>query len=133
MSHDLVDEVRAAADRADVSYLTEEIPKPLVRILGRPMLEGILEALGAGGRLAEAKDAFRREIAEFPQSLRPYADLGRILAMEGDPDGARAAIDAMARANPAPQVYLYAARLLDGIGDPEGAARWRQAAAELAP
>jgi L-glutamine-phosphate cytidylyltransferase len=30
-------------------HLTEEIPKALVPILGRPMLDGILEALAAGG------------------------------------------------------------------------------------
>jgi len=30
-------------------HLTEEIPKTLVPILGRPMLDGILEALAAGG------------------------------------------------------------------------------------
>ena len=30
-------------------HLTEEIPKTLVPILGRPMLDSILEALAAGG------------------------------------------------------------------------------------
>jgi L-glutamine-phosphate cytidylyltransferase len=32
-----------------LKHLTEEIPKTLVPILGRPMLDGILEALAAGG------------------------------------------------------------------------------------
>ena len=30
-------------------HLTEEIPKTLVPILGRPMLDGVLDALAAGG------------------------------------------------------------------------------------
>jgi choline kinase len=34
---------------ARLRHLTEEIPKTLVPVLGRPMLEGILEALAAGG------------------------------------------------------------------------------------
>jgi choline kinase len=34
---------------ARLRHLTEEIPKTLVPILGRPMLDGILEALAAGG------------------------------------------------------------------------------------
>lgn len=32
-----------------LAHLTEDVPKPLVPILGRPMLDGILEALAAGG------------------------------------------------------------------------------------
>lgn len=32
-----------------LGHLTEEIPKTLVPVLGRPMLDGILEALAAGG------------------------------------------------------------------------------------
>lgn len=32
-----------------LEHLTDEIPKPLVPIVGRPMLDGILEALAAGG------------------------------------------------------------------------------------
>ncbi len=32
-----------------LAHLTEEVPKPLVPIVGRPMLESVLEALGAGG------------------------------------------------------------------------------------
>lgn len=32
-----------------LAHLTEEIPKPLVPILGRPMLESVLEAVAAGG------------------------------------------------------------------------------------
>ncbi len=30
-------------------HLTEEIPKTLMPVLGRPMLDGVLEALAAGG------------------------------------------------------------------------------------
>src|SRR3954452_4524113 len=32
-----------------LKHLTDDIPKTLVPILGRPMLDGILEALAAGG------------------------------------------------------------------------------------
>lgn len=32
-----------------LKHLTEDVPKPLVPILGRPMLDSVLEALGAGG------------------------------------------------------------------------------------
>ncbi|MBW2528469.1 MAG: phosphocholine cytidylyltransferase family protein [Deltaproteobacteria bacterium] len=32
-----------------LAHLTQDVPKPLVSILGRPMLEGILDALQAGG------------------------------------------------------------------------------------
>ena len=32
-----------------LKHLTDDIPKPLVPIVGRPMLESILEALQAGG------------------------------------------------------------------------------------
>ncbi len=37
-------------------HLTEEIPKTLVPILGRPMLDSILEALAAGGLRPPAGD-----------------------------------------------------------------------------
>ncbi len=36
-----------------LQHLTEDVPKPLVPILGRPMLESVLEALAAGGLTRE--------------------------------------------------------------------------------
>ncbi len=36
-----------------LKHLTEDVPKPLVPILGRPMLDSVLDALGAGGLTAE--------------------------------------------------------------------------------
>jgi len=36
-----------------LKHFTEDVPKPLVPILGRPMLDGVLEALRAGGLTAD--------------------------------------------------------------------------------
>ncbi len=55
-------------------HLTEEIPKTLVPILGRPMLDGILEALAAGGLRPPEVVFIRGYLGDTIQARYPALD-----------------------------------------------------------
>jgi arylsulfatase A-like enzyme/predicted negative regulator of RcsB-dependent stress response len=81
-------------------------------------------------RPAEAEAAYRREIENFPQHAQAYANLAVIYFIEGKRDAMNRMMEAMVAANPHPGAYALAARTLEALDDPAGAARWRRRASE---
>lgn len=65
----------------------------------------VLTALGAvafrQGRMGEARDLLERAVAEHPWAVQARACLARVLEAEGEPDAARAMLEAAVRTAPA--------------------------------
>lgn len=98
------------------------------RLQGADYLRGDL--LARLDRPEEAAAAYRREIAAFPQHLQAYANLAVILMIQGRSAEADELLEQMARSNPHRGAFLLAAKTLEAFEDREGAARWRQRAAQ---
>jgi tetratricopeptide (TPR) repeat protein len=82
-------------------------------------------------RPAEAADAYRREIANFPQNVQAYANLAIIYFIEGKRADVDRLFEQMVVANPHPGAYAAAARTMESFGEKNAAARWRARAAAL--
>jgi arylsulfatase A-like enzyme/Flp pilus assembly protein TadD len=82
-------------------------------------------------RPAEAADAYRREIANFPQNTQAYANLAIIYFLEGKRAEVDRLFERMVTANPHPGAYALAARTLETFDEKEAAARWRSRAAAV--
>jgi len=68
------------------------------------------DALARLGRIDEARAAYQREIAAFPNDLRAYTNLAVLRFISGDTRGADATLRAMVSANPTPAAKALAAR-----------------------
>lgn len=86
------------------------------------------DILARMNRFDEAIDAFKREIAAYPYSKLPYANLALVYALEGKPDLEHATLELMARTSPNRRTYLFVAHTLEQLNDPRGAAVWRKRA-----
>jgi tetratricopeptide (TPR) repeat protein len=88
------------------------------------------DVLARLGRNAEAEAAFREAIRTFPKRPEAYASLAVVLTAEGRPRAeVRSLLEAMVEASPGADTAALAAKTLDFVRDPEGAARWRRKAA----
>ncbi|HEX6641364.1 MAG TPA: sulfatase-like hydrolase/transferase, partial [Thermoanaerobaculia bacterium] len=82
-------------------------------------------------RPAEAADAYRREIANFPQNVQAYANLAIVYYIEGRRADVDRLFEQMVAANPHRGAYALAAQTMDTFGEKKAAARWRERAAAL--
>jgi tetratricopeptide (TPR) repeat protein len=82
------------------------------------------DALARLGRHSEAEAAFREEIRQFPGSVRAYASLALVVALQGRADESAGILEAMQRARPGPETARLAARaralMNGGSGDAPG-------------
>jgi arylsulfatase A-like enzyme/Tfp pilus assembly protein PilF len=86
------------------------------------------DILARMNRYDEAIAAFRKEIAAYPHSKQPYANLALVYALQGKTGDAYGALEEMGQANPNKRTYLFAAHTLEQLNDPRGAAVWRKRA-----
>jgi tetratricopeptide (TPR) repeat protein len=87
------------------------------------------DALARTGRYKEAEAAFGQEIRDFPGNSQAYARLAIVYGLEHR--GVREVdrlLEAMVRANPAPEAALLAAKTLESMGDVRGGLAWRRRA-----
>ncbi len=105
---------------------TEAQEKHLGSIEGLEFTRG--DILARMNRYNEAIEAFKSEIAAYPQSKQPYANLALVYALEGKRDEEQAILDLLARSSPNRRTYLFIARTLEQLDDPGGAAAWRKRA-----
>jgi tetratricopeptide (TPR) repeat protein len=123
---------RGALDQAlrTVNKLVDEI-----EAAGGPQLAGLHFVLGdvlaRMNRPDEAMEAFRREIAHFPNNRDAYARLALVKMLTGDRAGARETLELLVRRSPTKQDHLFAAQTLEELDDPEGARIWRRRADAL--
>jgi len=83
------------------------------------------DALARSGRVDEAEREFQEELRLFPGELDTYANLAAMYWFGGAKEKSRQTIAAMVHANPGAAATKLAAETLAGLGDREGAARWR--------
>lgn len=83
------------------------------------------DVLARMDRPAEAADAYRKEIATFPQNTQAYANLAIIYFLEGRPADIDRLFEQMVAANPHPGAYALAAKTMDTLEQKVAAARWR--------
>ena len=93
---------------------------PAVKMAGLQMLRG--DVLARLGRPADAEQAFRREIADFPADPPAYSRLALLYASEGRPDAAVATLRALVEGQGSPGAYATAVKTLRILGDPRSAA-----------
>jgi tetratricopeptide (TPR) repeat protein len=86
------------------------------------------DALARMQRYDEAIAAFRREIANFPKDRQAYASLYLVYMVTDHPAEARAALEALAAANPNRRALRFAAFTAETLGDRAVAAEWRRRA-----
>lgn len=114
--------VDAAAQRIAADRL------PLV-----PTLESTRgDILARLGRVQEAEQALRKEIATFPATRLAYVRLAILLASQKRFDEIEPTLRAMISASPSPGTYRLAARVSADLGNEELAAGYRRRAAEIA-
>lgn len=79
-------------------------------------------------RYREAEAAFMEEIRNFPKHRQTYANLALVLMIQGRVEEARRLYEAMAKATPGRETYLFAARTAARLGDAPAAKQWEQRA-----
>ena len=77
-------------------------------------------------RPAEAAEAYRREIANFPQHTQAYANLAIIHFIEGRSSDVERTLDEMVNANPHPGAEALAIQTIEALEDRSAAERWRK-------
>jgi tetratricopeptide (TPR) repeat protein len=82
------------------------------------------DALARMGRGEEAEQAFRAEIAAFPDDPKAYKNLILLYAVEGKNDAATQLIFSLEKEAPTPPSYVAIAETLKLIGDVRGARFW---------
>ena len=73
-------------------------------------------------RVAEAEQAFLREIRDFPGDTSAYTRLAVLYASAGRPQEAVGALRTMVETQSSPAAYIAAVKTLRILGDPQGAA-----------
>ena len=112
-------------DELDAEITRDESPP----LRGLHLTRG--DALAHLERAGEAIAAFEREIALFPLSRDAYARLALVHLLLNDRPGAHAVLEKMVRRSPTRESHLFAARTLEDLDDPAGAAVWRRRAAAI--
>ena len=77
------------------------------------------------GRLADAEEAFKREIGMFPGNLTAWSNLGVVLVLQKKYDAVDPLFESMAKQNPSRRAYFVAAESYEALGDAKTAAMWR--------
>ncbi len=95
-------------------------PNEAERLKGLYFLRG--QAMAQLDRLEEAEQAFRTEIAAFPELLGPYAHLAFVLALQGRGPESGATLRSMIETNPTPKAYVMVVETLQSMGDDRSAA-----------
>lgn len=80
------------------------------------------DLLGRQGRVAEAEQAFLREIRDFPGDTSAYTRLSVLYASMGRPQEAVRVLRTMVETQNSPAAYIAAVKTLRILGDPQGAA-----------
>ena len=128
----LMAEVKRAAGDLPGALAATEAAAQRARELGVPALYRLDflrgDILARSDRPAEAADAYRREIANFPQNVQAYANLAIIYYIEGRRADIDRLFEQMVAANPHPGAYAAAERAMDSFGEKAAAARWRKRA-----
>jgi predicted Zn-dependent protease len=86
------------------------------------------DVLARMNRYDEAIAEFKREIALFPKTRQPYANLYLVYMVRNDPASAQRMIDEMIGAIPGKATLLFAAQTVGALGDARGAADFRRRA-----
>jgi tetratricopeptide (TPR) repeat protein len=86
------------------------------------------DALAHRMRFAEAEAEFGKAIAEDAGDARAYADLALLQEITHHRDAAHATLEQLAATHPRAAICLDIAKQLETVGDPAGAAVWRQRA-----
>ncbi len=86
------------------------------------------DLLARAQRFDEAIAAFEAEITNFPAQLKAYELLAVLYATTRRFDAIEPLLERMVAANPSRESYLFAAQVLQRLGNAEGATRWRQSA-----
>jgi tetratricopeptide (TPR) repeat protein len=124
----MADVKRAAGDLPGALAATEAAAQR-ARVLGVPALYRLDflrgDILARMDRPAEAAEAYRREIATFPQNTQAYANLAIIYFLEGRTGEIDRLFEQMVAANPHPGAYALAAKTMETLEQREAAARWR--------
>lgn len=128
----LMAEVKRAEGDLQGALVATEVAAQRARELGVPALYRLDflrgDIFARSDRPAEAADAYRREIANFPQNVQAYANLAIIYFIEGRRADIDRLFEQMVAANPHPGAYAAAARAMDSFGEKGAAARWRSRA-----
>jgi choline-sulfatase len=128
----LMAEVKRAEGDLQGALAATEVAAQRARELGVPTLYRLDflrgDILARSDRPAEAADAYRREIANFPQNVQAYANLAIIYFIEGRRADVDRLFEQMVAANPHPGAYAAAARAMESFGEKSAAARWRKRA-----
>jgi choline-sulfatase len=110
----------------DALKVTQEAVDEVGRMEGRPKFASLFfhhgDLLARLGREAEAEQAFRREIEDFPSNPYTYTRLSVLYASQGRAPEAVAILRTMVERNDTPLAYAEAVRTLRTLGDPQGAA-----------
>ncbi|HKH49497.1 MAG TPA: sulfatase-like hydrolase/transferase [Thermoanaerobaculia bacterium] len=110
----------------DALKVTQEAVDEVARMEGRPKFSGLFfhhgDLLARLGRDAEAEQAFRREIEDFPSNPYPYTRLSVLYAAQGRGQEAVDILKTMVDRNDTPLAYAEAVRTLRTLGNPQGAA-----------
>jgi len=115
-----LDEVLQITHDVELQTGNSSDPNEAERLKGLYFMRG--QALAQLDRLDEAEQAFRTEIAAFPDLLGPYAHLAFVLALQDKSAESGAALRAMVETNPTPKAYVVAVETLRSMGDPRSAA-----------
>ncbi len=91
------------------------------------------DSLARLGRAAEAEEAFRQEIADFPSNTAARSALAMLYASEGREAEARQALSDLVRDVRSPGAYFAAIRTYEILGDPGAAAQLRAEQRRLFP
>jgi arylsulfatase A-like enzyme/Flp pilus assembly protein TadD len=128
----LMAEVKRAEGDLQGALAATEVAAQRARELGVPALYRLDflrgDILARSDHPAEAADAYRREIANFPQNVQAYANLAIIYYIEGRRSDVDRLFEQMVAANPHPGAYAAAAKAMDSFGEKSAAARWRKRA-----
>jgi arylsulfatase A-like enzyme/tetratricopeptide (TPR) repeat protein len=112
-----------AAEQALDEAAREAAAQELPRVRGLEALRA--DVLARSGRLAEAEEAYLREIRAFPDNLLAYANLAALRFAQGRRKESDAILETLVEENPHPQAYVTGATALEAFGRREDAARFR--------
>ena len=82
------------------------------------------DTLARMGRAEEAEEAFRAEIAAFPDDPAAYKNLILLYVVEGKNDAATQLIFGLEKASPTPPAYIAISETLKTVGDKNGSRFW---------
>lgn len=98
-------------------------------VYGLDYLRG--DTLARAGRPKEAAAAYLREIGAFPHHLEAWGSLCVLQFLQGRSSDVERTLEEMVKVNRTRSAFLYAARTLDSLENPQAAAAWRRRAESI--